>query len=133
MDSNETDVDPQNINPLSNEELTKLIIISNRMVGRLSTQLASLQAQLNELSKVIVESRVIDSAKLHTLIGEMQHAAEAAAQQPIHEVIDLPISNMNPRDAGLLGESIAGAGKGIVVMPKPPVIPPPLVEKETTE
>lgn len=133
MDSNQTDVDPQNINPLSNEELTKLVIISNRMVGRLSTQLASVQAQLNELSKVIVESRLIDSAKLNALVGELQHATETVVQEPIPVVADLPITNMNPRDSQLLGTSIAGGSSGVVNLPKPPVVPPAVVVNETSE
>jgi hypothetical protein len=133
MDNNEADVDPQNIKALSNEELTKLIVISNRMVGRLSNQLALMQNQVNELSKIILEARIIDSAKLHTLVDEIQLASMQVQQEPAPQVIELPISHMNPRDSGLLGTSLVGASEGIVVLPKAPVIPPPVEVKEATE
>jgi hypothetical protein len=133
MDNNEEDVDPRNIKALSNEELTKLIVISNRMVGRLSNQLALMQNQVNELSKIILEARIIDSAKLHTLVDEIELASMQVQQEPAPQMIELPISHMNPRDSGLLGTSLVGASEGIVVLPKAPVIPPPVEVKEATE
>lgn len=115
----EPDVDPQNIKPLTNEELTKLIVISNRMLGRMSNQVAAMQSQINELAKIILEARIIDTAKFNTLVDQLHHVAEQPSEQTFqktdHQIIDLPMTPLNPSDLGLMGVSVTGGGEAIVL------------------
>lgn len=115
----EPDVDPQNIKPLTNEELTKLIVISNRMLGRMSNQVAAMQSQINELAKIILEARIIDTAKFNTLVDQLHRAAEQPSEQTFqkdtHQIINLPITPLNPSDMGLMGVSVSGGGEAVAL------------------
>lgn len=115
----EPDVDPQNIKPLTNEELTKLIVISNRMLGRMSNQVAAMQSQINELAKIILEARIIDTAKFNSLVEQIHHVVEQPSEQTFqktdHQIIDLPMTPLNPSDMGLMGVSVTGGGEAVVL------------------
>lgn len=104
MQTEQPDIDPSNIKPLSNEELTKLIVITNRMVGSLSSEVANLQNQLNELSNIILHSKLTDASKIAELAHVIEHGAPVHTKPP---VIDLPISPMSEADKALFGVSIS--------------------------
>ena len=103
MQTEQPDIDPSNIKPLSNEELTKLIVITNRMVGSLSSEVANLQTQLNELSNIILHSKLTDASKIAELAHVIEHGASVYTKPP---VINLPISTMCETDKAMFGVSI---------------------------
>ena len=103
MQTEQLDVDPSNIKPLSNEELTKLIVITNRMVGCLSSEVTSLQNQLNELSNIILHSKLTDASKLAELAHVIEHGVTVHTKPP---VINLPVFPMSESDKALFGVSI---------------------------
>lgn len=103
MQTEQLDVDPSNIKPLSNEELTKLIVITNRMVGSLSSEVANLQTQLNELSNIILHSKLTDASKIAELAHVIEHGTSVHTKPP---VINLPISTMCEADKAMFGVSI---------------------------
>ena len=129
MQTEQPDVDPQNIKPLSNEELTKLIVITNRMVGSLTGEVANLQRQLNELSNVILETKLTDATKLAEIAHVLEHGAPTETKQPI---IDLPISPMTESTMALMGVSVRELGSTTVFNDKPEEIPSTDVDNLTS-
>lgn len=129
MQTEQPDVDPQNIKPLSNEELTKLIVITNRMVGSLTSELSNLQRQLNELSNIILETKLTDATKLAEIAHVLEHGAPVETKQPI---IDLPISPMTESTMALMGVSVRELGSTAVFNNKPEEIPSTDVDNLTS-
>ena len=129
MQTEQPDVDPQNIKPLSNEELTKLIVITNRMVSSLTGELSNLQRQLNELSNIILETKLTDATKLAEIAHVLEHAAPVETKQP---VIDLPISPMTESNMALVGVSVRELDSTAVFNNKPEEIPSTDVDNLTS-
>lgn len=99
-----TDQTDQSIKALSNDELTKLVLISNRMITRLSSEVLSLQSQLNELSTIILESKIVDSARIQEVAHAIAHGSPVNTPEP---VLNLPITPPDKLDMSMIGVSIS--------------------------